>query len=224
MQKRKTIFGTVASFLLLVGVLFAAVIQDATVPANLLKINSKKSAYIVTGDSDRATYTLSSTFICTAAANIATIESSASQGFRLLEICINPGQQTTSATRLFTLTRRTAASTAGTLATAEGTAVPAISKRDPADGNYPGIARAASAAAITGGTLGAIVDNFVVVAPTVGSATVSNTQVPHCQRYGEIGIGKPIIVASGVANGINLADSAAAGCAGAGLSITVTVE
>jgi len=194
--------------------------------SDLVTVDANKNARVAAGVSTRASYALASTFICTAAANIATIEAPASTGFKVTKLCINPGQVTTSFPRIFTITRRTAASTAGTLATAEGTAVPAISKRDSADGNYGGVARAASAVAITGGTLGAVVDVFTLHAPTVGSATVSNSLVPFCREYGENGYTKPIAVLAGVANGINVADGAGGGaaCTNATISIDIIVE
>jgi hypothetical protein len=171
----------------------------------------------VPGNSTRATYVASVSGQATTAAILLSIEPPASQGFRLVRVCV--GTSTATAASVFTVTiqRRTTASSGGTQLTNEGTGTTVVSSMDTTDANFPGIARLNG----TPGTAGAVLDQWGDQTGVVG--TVGFSQL--CVDYGVRGE-KPIIVPAGVTNGvsINVSTVGAGGLADGTISAVVMMN
>jgi len=167
--------------------------------SDLAKVDGQKNVRTSIGQSTRPTYIVSATGnTCTAAVTLS-IEAGASTGFKLARVCVYGGQATASTNPVVTVARRSTASSGGTACTAEGTSAGcAISKMDPADGNWPGVARVNG----TPGTAGAILDAWGVYVGELGTGE-SGAQDPFCKEYGTNG-GKLPVVASGTANGLSV--------------------
>lgn len=157
--------------------------------------------------SAQPTYHVSAGGLVTTAAYSLSIESAATgTGFRLLGWCAGLSNATAAALVTITVQRRTTASTGGTACTAEGTSADcAITKMDPGDANYGGVARSTG----TLGTGGAVLDQ---VGQTIGEIAAGGTAdtpgpAPVCVSYDQDS-GKMPIVASGVANGLSILVSA----------------
>lgn len=190
--------------------------------SNLLTINGAGAALVVDGRSAEASYTCNASGLVTTALYSMQLEAEVSRGFQVKRVCVGVSNVTAATAVTVTINRRTTASSGGTAATAEGTASPSVSKRDPADGNFGGVCRQTG----TLGTIGALVDSFSFQVGELGAGT-ADVQGPavFCKEYGERGM-KPITVLAGVANGLSVSVSApgAGGLAAGSISIDFTAE
>lgn len=187
-----------------------------------LTINTQKAALVADGISTRATYTASSAALVTTATYNISIEASASQGFKLVQWCVGVTSATAAAGVTIAVNRRTTASTGGTVMTNEATGNDSISKMDPADASYGGIARRTS----TLGTIGATLDLQGFMIGEIGAGTADAAgMVPFCKQYGRNGEKLPTVVA-GVTNGISITVTSlgAGGLAFGSISATIIVE
>ncbi len=188
-----------------------------------LEINSNNAAEFVKGRSVRPTYIASVGAQATTAAIQLSIESAAGTGFRLLGWCVSSSNATASAAITVTIQRRnTAASSAGTALTNEGTGATAISKMDPADGDYGGVARLGG----TPGTAGAVLDQHGFSIGEIGAGTADPMgPAVFCINYDD-GSGKAPVVAAGNTNGISITISSAGagGLAAGAISARITAE
>jgi hypothetical protein len=169
--------------------------------STLAEVNTAGSIEVVDGKSIRPTYIASSSALVTTAAYNISIESSAGTGFKLVSFCVGWTSATTAAGVTIAINRRTTASSGGAVMTAEGTGADSISKMDPADGNFGGIARRT-------GTLGTIGATLFQTSVMVGEIAAGTADVqgggPFCKDFGGVTGEKPIVVASGVTNGISI--------------------
>jgi len=173
--------------------------------SDLASVNTHGSILTTEGESDSATYEVSlSTVSYTAVESLINLEAEASRGFRISQLCINPGWATAVAMTQWQLIRTTTASSAGTVISAEGTTTHSVTKMDPGDSNWSGVARTGG----TEGTSGAVLDQGTIFVPTLTTPpTVVGWQ---CREYGMNG-GKLPEVAAGTANGVKLMFTATAG-------------
>lgn len=187
-------------------------IKDATT-ASLAKVNTLGAFVQTEGESTDATYVVHvAALALTASDSLINIESEASRGFRISQVCIAPGQATAAAHVLWQLIRTTTASSGGTVIASESTTTHSVTKMDPAAANWSGLARAVA----TEGTSGAVLDQgtlFVNVA-----TTPPTVDAYFCREYGMNG-GQLPIIAAGVGNGVKLMFTGTAGGAGASAMI-----
>ena len=176
----------------------AANICDPTVGTQCQRVTTSGAAEIIRGKSVRPTYSVSFGALGAAAAHTVSIESSAGTGFRLTRWCISVSNATAASSVNVVVQRRTTASSGGTAATNEGTGTSVVSKFDPADGSYGGIARLDG----TPGTAGAVLDQQNIQVGII--ATGAGSEPGFCREYGTEGDKTPI-AAAGVANGISIA-------------------
>lgn len=173
--------------------------------------------------SNRPTYIASVSGQATTGAYLLSIESSSAVGFKITKICYSSSPATAAAAVTVTVQRRTtAASSGGTALTNEGTGATAISKMDPADANYPGIARLNG----TPGTAGAVLDqqHLTVAEIAAGTADPGDTYercIDYC-RAGEKCPTAPIGVVNGIS--INVTAAGAGGLAAGGITATIISE
>lgn len=202
---------------------WAANICDATTGSQCQKVQPTGAAEEVTGRSSRATYVASVAGQATTAAITLSVESASGTGFRLLGWCVSGVSNATAAAAVtVTVQRRTTPSTGGTALTAEGTGTTSISKMDPADGNYGGIARLGG----TTGTAGAVLDQAGFQVGEIGAGSADpNAAAPYCKYYGLAGEKAPI-VAAGVTNGLSVSVSSAGagGLAAGSISAIISAE
>jgi hypothetical protein len=118
--------------------------------SDLATVNSAKSLLVVRGASTTATYICSAGGLATTAAYAISLESEVSRGFKIQKICVGSSAATAAALQTVTVRRQTAASSGGTVITAEGTGTSGVSKMDPADGNWGGICRLTGTAGAAG--------------------------------------------------------------------------
>lgn len=188
----------------LASVLFAAVIQGGTT-TDLAHVDTAKNLRVNLGASSRPTYIASVSGQATTAAVVLSIESSAGTGFKLASWCVGITNATAAAGVTVTVQRRTTASSGGTALTAEGTGATSISKMDPADGNFGGIARLGG----TPGTAGAVLDQHAFMVGELGAGTADGVgPTPFCQEYGTRGDKMPTVL-PGVGNGLTINMTAA---------------
>lgn len=208
--------------------LLLAVNADASVSiisgtgTDLQTVNTQKAALTQQGNSTRPTYIASFGAITCNATNVLAIESAAGAGFKLVSWCVTISQATAVAAVNVTVRRETAASSGGTALTAEGTGTTAISKMDPGDGNYGGVARGGAA---TAGTAGATLDQVGFALSELGAGAADPPGQIFCRNYGVNGEKLPT-VAAGTANGIALTmgASGAGGLASCSMSATIIAE
>lgn len=219
MKRRITGLSTL-SFVLLAGAVIAAVIQSGD-STDLAKVDSSKNLRVAYGPSTRPTYVASvGAQACTAVRRLS-IEAGASagQGFKLQSWCVTISPATANAAVTVTVRRTvTTASSAGTQLTAEGTGATAISKMDPADGNFPGIARMDG----TAGGAGATLDQMGIVTAELGAGAADPGNTLYCKDY-SAGEGKAPTVLNGVTNGISIDYTSPGAGALAACSITARV-
>ena len=173
-----------------------------------MTINTNKAALVVDGASVRTTYTATVSGATTTAAYNLQVESGAAagQGFKVVRICVGYALGATAAGTIITTTvsRRTTASSGGTLLTNEGTGVTAVSKHDSTAANFPGVSRGLAA---TLGTAGATLDQWqfpqTVVAGTTGITPISIVCKDYPSR-GAQAIINPIGTANGIAVNVSL--------------------
>lgn len=179
---------------------FADVVIKSGATSDTLTVDTNKNARVNLGSSTRATYIASASGLATTAAYGLAVESDVSVGFKVARICVGVTGATAAAGVTVTVRRTTAASSGGTALTSEGTGATSISKMDPADGSYGGVARAG---AITT-TNGPVLDQFGFMVGEIGAGTADvATQAPFCVDYGTRGEKMPTVV-SGVANGVGV--------------------
>lgn len=185
--------------------------------SDLATVNTAKSLFTVRGKSTAATYQCTATGLATTALYSMQLDAEAARGFRVQRICVGSSVATAAALQTITVQRRTTASTGGTAATQEGTASPAVSKLDPADGNYTG----RCAVTPTLGTAGAVLDGWgqTVGELGVGAADPGGPNI-FCKTYGDESEKAPTVVA-GTTNGISVSATAAGAGGLAAGSITI---
>lgn len=192
--------------------------------SDLATVNTQKALLTQDGIPTRATYTASFGATTCAAANILAIESGASVGFKLAQVCVSLSSVATAAAAVNVFVRReTTASTGGTLLVNEGAGTVSISKHDPGDGNYAGIARGVVA---TSGTAGATLDQFGFTVGELGAGVADPPSAGvFCKQYGLVGEKMPT-VSSGITNGlvISMSTSGAGGLANCSISATIIAE
>ncbi len=120
------------------------------------------------------------------------LEASATQGFKIAEICVSYSGGASAGVNVM-VQRRTTASSGGTALVIEGTGNYAISKIDPTDPDFYGIGRVGG----TLGTAGALLDHrgFQVG----GTSTVG--VLPTCIKYDQ---GKRPHIMPGTSNGVSI--------------------
>ncbi len=191
--------------------------------SNLWEINSNKAGLVVEGVPTNPSYTASVSGLATTALYSMQLEAPAANRMRITQICVGVSNATAAVAVTVTVQRRTTASTGGTLCTAEGTSANcAVSKNDPADANFGGVARSTP----TLGTAGAILDQWGFQVGELGAGTADPISQPFvCQRYGERGM-KPITVSAGTANGLSVSVTApgAGGLASGAISMDFYTE
>lgn len=175
----------------------------------LLDLDANGSVKTVEGVSTRPTYTVSMGAQATTAAMTLSIEAPAATGFKLVRFCVSTSGATAAAKVDVVLQRRTTASSGGVACTNESTTVAgtgcAISKMDPADGNYGGVGRNAG----TPGTAGAVLAQYGFTVPELGAGAADPMlTVPFCRDY-SLHEGKLPTVAAGTGNGLTISVSAA---------------
>lgn len=194
--------------------------------SDLATVDTNKNLRVAQGASTRASYSVSMSAQATTAAILLSIEAAAGTGFKLAGFCWTTSNATAAAAVTVSVQRRTTASTGGTACTAEGTTVSGagcdVSKMDPADGNYGGVARNGG----TAGTAGAVLDQIGHQAGIV--ATGAGGTPPVCQWYsgGAGSAMKMPIVAAGTANGltINVSAAGAGGIAAGAITAFIIAE
>jgi hypothetical protein len=215
--------------LILLFVLLPALVFGQGIPIkggatnDLANVNANKALEVVDGRSARPTYVASVGAQATTAAIVLSVESSALVGFKLVQLCVGITNATAAAGVTVTVQRRTTASSGGTALTAEGTGTASISKLDPADGNWPGVARVGG----TPGTAGAILDQQGFQVGELGAGTADTHSLPPwCKMYGGATGEKPITVLPGVTNGLTVTLGAAGtgGLAFGSISATIVAE
>jgi hypothetical protein len=188
--------------------------------SDLATVNSAKSLLVVRGASTTATYICSAGGLATTAAYAISLESEVSRGFKIQKICVGSSAATAAALQTVTVRRQTAASSGGTVITAEGTGTSGVSKMDPADGNWGGICRLTG----TAGAAGALLDTWGWTVPELGAGAADpGGPAVYCRTYGDESEKAPTVV-SGVANGVDVRVTAAGagGLASGFISITFT--
>ena len=145
--------------------------------------------------SNRAAYRIGTFTAYTVLESLINLEAEAERGFYITRICINPGTQTTAGHVPVQLIRTTTVSSAGTVISPEQVANNYLSKNNPTDNNWAGIARTGG----TEGTSGAGLDLFTVFIPT--GTTLGNGEI--CKEYCIAGTKCPF-VSKGVNNGVKL--------------------
>lgn len=196
----------------------AAVVLDAQgirvmsgATSDTATVNTNKSLLVTEGESSVATYEVHvSNIAVTASDGVINLEAESGRGFRISQFCITPGQATAAAWVQWQLIRSTTASSGGTVISSESTTTHSITKMDPADANWSGLARFAA----TEGTSGAVLDAGTLFVNVAATPPAVPGQV-FCREYGMNG-GKLPVVQAGVANGVKLMFTGTAG--GAGLS------
>ena len=210
--------------LLGIAVLFAALAVRADVViksgagSSTATVDTNGNIQVANGQSTRATYKCTATGLVATAAYNLNIEAGASKGFKLVSYCVGIPNATAAAVVSVTLQRRTTASSAGTVATAEGTASPAVSKMDPADGAFSGICRITA----TQGTAGAVLDGYSIQVGELGAGAADVPSTPTFCKFYSLLDGKVPTVSTGTTNGISISvTSPGAGALAAG-SITAS--
>jgi hypothetical protein len=190
--------------------------------SDLATIDTNKNVRVAGGASTRVTYIASSGALSCNAANGIAIESSAGTGFKLVSWCANTSEATAGTGINVVVRRATAASSGGTTLTAEGTGTSAISKMDPAAGNFGGVARGG---APTPGTAGATLDQVSFITGEIGTGAETTPSYTFCRYYGLAGEQLPT-VAAGTANGLSvmLSASGAGGLSFCSVSATIIAE
>lgn len=190
----------VTLLLLIASSSWAANICDPVTGTNCASVEANKGLGITEAKSSKATYIASSSALATTAAYNLSIEAGASQGFRLSGFCVSISNATAAAAVTVSVNRRTTASAAGTQLTNEGTGADSISKMDPADASFPGIARRTA----TLGTIGATLfqTGFMVGELGAGAADPPSEK-PFCYYFGHHG-GKLPVIQAGTTNGVSI--------------------
>lgn len=191
--------------------------------SDLANVDANKNLRVADGPSTRPTYLVSMGAQATTAAMTLSIEASAGTGFKLAFFCVSSSVATAAAKVDVVVQRRTTASSGGTACTAEGTTVGgagcAVSKNDPADANYAGVARNGG----TPGTAGAVIGQYGFTVGELGAGAADpNGQAPWCLDFGTRG-GKMPTVAAGTSNGLTITVSAAGAGGLAAGAITANV-
>lgn len=190
--------------------------------SDLVIVDTNKNLRIAPGAGTRPTYVASVSGQVTTAAYIMSIEAGASTGFKLSRFCVAVTPATAAAAITITLQRRTSASSGGTALTAEGTSGLAITKFDPSDGSFPGIARLGG----TPGTAGADLGQWAFVTGEIGAGAADPPGLaPWCIQFGQSGDKLPT-VAAGTSNGlsINVSASGAGGLTMGAIDAVVIAE
>lgn len=187
----------------------------------LMEVNANGAGMINEGPSSRRTYIASSSALVTTALYSLAIEAGASQGFKLSSFCVGVTNATAAAGVTVSVNRTTAASSGGTALTAEGTGADSISKMDPADASWPGVARRTGTL-----TLGITLDQMSFQVGELGAGAADPAGNPiFCRQYGLNGEKMPTI-AAGTANGIAIRVSSlgAGGLAFGSISATLIAD
>lgn len=153
----------------------------------------------------------------TTAAYILSLEPTDAAGFRISEVCVSSSSATAAAAVTVTVSRRTTASTGGTLLTAEGTGTTTVSKlRHEMAANFPGIARLGG----TPGTIGAVVDQWSFAVGELGAGAADTAgPPPQCKRYDPMISVGPGAASNGLA--INVSAAGAGGLATGSISAVI---
>lgn len=190
--------------------------------SDLATVDTNKNVRVSQGQSTRATYVCSAGGLATTAAYALSLESEVSRGFKIAKICVGTSVATAAALQTVTVRRETAASSGGTVVTAEGTGTSGVAQLVPGTGNWGGVCRITG----TAGTAGALLDTFGWTTGELGAGAADPSSQPvYCVKYGENGAQMPT-VASGTANGVDVRVTAAGtgGLAAGSISITFIAE
>jgi hypothetical protein len=187
-------------------------------------VDPNKNVMVASGASTRPTYVASVSGQACSAAVVLSLEASVSTGFKLADITVNTTEATAGTGVTVTVQRRTTASSAGTALTAEGTGTTAVSKMDPADANFGGVARLGG----TPGTGGATLDQYAFTTGEVGTGAETVPSYAFTRTYGGPGGGtfKMPTVQAGTANGltINVSSAGAGALSFCAISATLIAE
>jgi hypothetical protein len=187
---------------------------------NVAKVNTGGSLQVNEGASARPTYHASIASATTTAAWYLTCEASATTGFKLSKVCVTlPAAATAAGTIITTTVRRTTApSSGGTLLTANGTGVAAITDAA-GTSSYGGVCRALGATI----TAGATIDQWQISQHILPATTSNSLPVVMCRDYGLNGEQPPTVLA-GINNGIAVHVTAAgAGSLAVGSALLVLI-
>lgn len=216
MRKRLMLLALVTTFAALASGQGIPIKGGAT--SDLASVDTNKNVRTSVGASSRPTYIASVSGQACSAAVTLSIESSAGTGFKLAKVCANTTQATAGTGVTVTVQRRTTASSSGTALTAEGTGTTSVSKMDPSDGNYGGVARLGG----TPGTGGAVLDQWAYTTGEIGTGAETQPSYTFCKTYGDAGEKMPTISA-GTANGASIVVSSAGAGALAFCSVSATI-
>lgn len=194
------------------GTIDCVVVAADDLPASAATLTTDAAASLTQGNSQKATYTISTLTAAPATANYAVlnIEAGATKTARVRRLIIsNPGFGTAAAALDFELVRTTTASSAGTAVT------PA--PHDTTNAAYSGVARKDGA---TLGTIGTQLTTFTIVQPA--TAVAAFTPIVF-EFYGQMS--QALTIPAGTANGIALrCINGNAGATGFRASLEVTDE
>jgi hypothetical protein len=194
------------------GTIDCVVVAADDIPASAAALTTDAAASLTQGNSQKATYTISTLTAAPASANYAVlnIEAGATKTPRIRRVIIsNPGFGTAAALLTFELVRTTSASSGGTAT------VPA--PHDTTDAAYSGLARKDGA---TLGTIGTQITTFSIFQPATAAA---NFAPAVFEFYGQMS--KAMTIPAGTANGIALrCINGNAGATGFCASMEVTDE
>lgn len=176
--------------------------------SDLATVDTNKNLRVSKGPSARQTFAAIISGATTTAAWNLQVESSASAGFKVIEICVSYPMGATAAGTIITTTvsRRTTASTGGTALTNNGTGTTAVTDLSGNAVAYGGLARGMAA---TLGTVGATLDQWAYRQSVLGATTGIEPIGVVCRQYGSAqGGGQAITVPAGVTNGVSVLVSA----------------
>jgi len=206
------------------GIIYGATVIKSGAGTDQATVDTNKNLRTTAGASTRPTYICSAGGLTTTALYSLSLEAPASPGFKLAGWCVGVTGATAAAAVTVTVQRRTTASTGGTAATAEGTATPAMSKMDPADGNFGG--RCVQTATL--GTAGAVLDQQGFMVGEIGAGAADPPSISSFCKYYDTGGSsfKMPTVSAGTANGISISVSApgAGGLASGSISAIFIAE
>jgi hypothetical protein len=171
--------------------------------SNQAKVNTAGSLQVQEGPSARVTYIASSSALATTATYSLSLEAEAARGFKVTQVCVAVSNATAAYAGTVIVRRTTAVSSGGATNTQEGTGADAVSKMDPADGNWTGVVRRTG----TLGTAGATLDQWGFQGGVIASGNIPQ---PYCKVYGINGEKLPTVQA-GTTNGLFVSVAGAAG-------------
>jgi hypothetical protein len=205
------------------GLPLTAIVSGGPVSNKALVDTGGSQLVALTYPTSAACYIASVSGQATTSAYLLNLEAPAGNRLTVERVCVGTSVATAAAAVTVTAQRRSSASSGGTALTAEGTGTTAVSKLDPADANFTGVARLGG----TPGTGGAVVDQWGFTVGELGAGAADPNSHPYgCKAYGPSVGTKPIVIAAGVANGltVNVSAAGAGGLAAGSIGVEFCVR